>query len=77
MSNFLKKILFIFGERGREGDRAGEGRQAAASRTPQLGTWRTTQARALSGNHTGNLFRSQAGTQSAEPHQPVLSPVLY
>ena len=36
---------------------------------PQLGTWPTTQAYALTGNQTGNLG-SWASAQSTEPHQP-------
>ena len=36
---------------------------------PPLGTWPTTQACALTGNLTANLFSSQAGAQCTEPHQ--------
>ena len=42
---------------------------------PQLGTWLTTQACALTGDLTNDLF-SQAGTQTTELHQPGLAVVL-
>ena len=37
---------------------------------PLLGTWPTTQACALTGNWTSNLFDLQARAQSIELHQP-------
>ena len=43
---------------------------------PQMGTWPTTQACALTGNQTRNLFVSQAGPQSSEPHQPGHYPLI-
>ena len=36
---------------------------------PQLGTWPTTQACALTGNRTGQPFGLQDDAQSTEPHQ--------
>ena len=45
------KILFIFRERGKEGEREGEKHQCVvAPSRPLLGTWPTTQACALVGN---------------------------
>ena len=47
--------LFIFRERGREGEREGEKHQCVvASHAPLLGTCPATQACALTGNQTGN-----------------------
>ena len=37
---------------------------------PQLGTWPTTWACALTGNLTSSLLRMLAGAPSTEPHQP-------
>ena len=50
---FFKKrfYLFIFREKGREGEREGEKHQCvAASQSPAPGTWPATQACALTGN---------------------------
>ena len=56
--------LFIFRQRGREGEREGEKYQCVvASHTTQPQTWPTTQACALTGNRTSDLS--------------VLRPVLY
>ena len=45
------KILFIFRERGREGEREGEKHQCVvASRVAPMGTWSATQACDLTGN---------------------------
>ena len=60
---FLRYHLFIFRERGREGEREGERRHcvvafhivvAARLEHPLLGTWPTTQACALTRNPTNN-----------------------
>ena len=52
---FFFKILFIFRQRGREGERDGEKHQCVvASCTSLLGIWSATQACALTGNRTGN-----------------------
>ena len=49
------KILFIFRESGREGERDGEKHQCmVVPNTPPTGTWPATQASALTGNPTGN-----------------------
>ena len=48
---FFLMMLFIFIERGREGEREGETHQCVvASHAPLLGTWSTTQACALTGD---------------------------
>ena len=52
---FKDFYLFIFREKGREGERDGEKYQCVvASHAPPLGTWPTTQACALTGNRTGD-----------------------
>ena len=52
---FLIFYLFIFRDRGREGEREGEKLQCVvASHVPPLGTWPATQACALTGNQTGD-----------------------
>ena len=43
---------------------------------PLLGTWPTTQACALDWELNWQPFRSQAGTQSTEPHQPGPLPIF-
>ena len=59
--------LFIFRERGREGEREGEKHQCVvASHTPRNGTWPATQACALTGNRT----RDSSGL-------PALNPLSY
>ena len=57
----FKKILFIFRERGSEGEKEGEKHwwercRLVASCAPQLGTWPATQACVLTGNWTGDLL---------------------
>ena len=66
---YFFKILFIFfRERGRERERDGEKHWLVASCTcPQLGTWPTTQACALTGNQTGDLT----------VHRPMLNPLSH
>ena len=49
--------LFIFSKGGREGECEREKHQCVVASThPQPGTWRTTQACALTGNRTSNLL---------------------
>ena len=65
---FLKKILFIFRQRGREGEREGEKHQCvAAPHVPLLGTWPATQARAPTGNRTSDPL----------VYRPVLNPLKH
>ena len=65
---FLRLYLFIFRERGREGEREGEKHQCVvASHAPLLGTWSATQTCVLTGNQTSDpLVR-----------RPVLNPQSY
>ena len=65
-------ILFIFRERGREGEREGEKHQSMCGcSSPE--TQPATQARALTGNRTSDpLVRRPALNQSTEPHYPGL-----
>ena len=72
--SFFKKrfYLFIFRERGGEGERAGNMHVWLLLMLPLLGTSSTTQACTLTGNQTGNPLvhtKIEAGTQSTEPHQ--------
>ena len=62
------KILFIFRESGREGERREKKHQCVvASHAPLWRIWPTTQACALAGNRTGNpLVR-----------RPTLNPLSY
>ena len=57
LCQFFKKILFIFRERGREGEREGEKHQCvvASCTPPNQGPGPRTQACALTGNQTNNL----------------------
>ena len=61
-SLFKKVFIYLFLERGREGEREGEKHQCVvASPVPQLGTWPTSQACALTGNQTSDpLFQRPA-----------------
>ena len=64
-----KNYLFIFRERGREGEREVEKHQCVvASHTPKLGTWPATQACALTGIEPVTLwFASQRSIHWATP----------
>ena len=53
---FVVVYLFIFRERGREGERQGDKHQWLPLACPLLGTWSTTQACALTENRTSNPF---------------------
>ena len=55
-SFFKKKILFIFRERGREKERERNISVWLPLLCPLLGTWPATQACALTGNRTGDLW---------------------
>ena len=70
---FLKKILFIFSERGMEGEREGEEHQNRLPLArPYLGTWATTQACALTGNQICDLLLCGIDVQLTEPQQSGL-----
>ena len=64
---FLKKILFIFRERGREGERERNINVWLPPTHPPLGTQPETQARALTGK----------GTTSLEARRPALNPLSH
>ena len=68
---FLKKVLFIFREKGREGEREGEKYQCVvASRTPPTGDLACNPGMCPDWESNWQPFGLQAGTQSTEPHQP-------
>ena len=63
---FLKDFIYLFLERGKEGEREGEKHQCVvASCTPP--TWDLA---FNPGMYPSKNFGSQAGAQSTEPHQP-------
>ena len=63
--------LFIFSERGREGEREGEKHQCVvASHTPPTGDLATTQACALPGNQTCHPLVLRLALNPLDPHQP-------
>ena len=66
---FLKKIVFIFRERGREGERKRNIHVWLPLTWLPLGTWPATQACALTGNRTSD---PTAHAQSTELQQPGL-----
>ena len=67
-TNFEKDFIYLFLERGREGEREGEIYQCVvASHTPLLGAWPATQACALTGNQTSDL----------SVHRPALNPLSH
>ena len=70
------KILFIFRERGKEGEREGEKHQLVASQM-HPGTEPATQACALTGNQHGDLLVCETTLQSTEPHQSGLACIIF
>ena len=65
---YFRFHLFIFRERGREGEERERNINAWLPLTdPILGTWPTTQACALTGNQTGNPL----------VHRPALNPLSH
>ena len=50
----FKDFVYLFLERGREGEREGERHQCVVASYPLMRTWPITQAHALTGNRTGN-----------------------
>ena len=70
---FLRFYLFIFRERGRERKREGEKHQCVvASCTPPTGGLACNPGMCPDWESNQWPFRSQASTQSTEPHQPEL-----
>ena len=70
---FLKKILFIFRERGKEGEREGEKHQCVvAPHAPPTGDLAHNTGMGPDWEWNCRPFGYQAGTQSTEPHKPGL-----
>ena len=68
---YFLKTLFIFRERGREGEREGEKNQCVvASPTPPSGNLAHNSGMCPDWESNQQSFGSQASTQSTEPHQP-------
>ena len=67
----FKKILFIFRQRGKEGEREGEKHQCmVASPAPLTGDLAHNPGMCPDWESNQQPFGSQAGAQSTEPHQP-------
>ena len=67
----FKEILFIFRERGREGEREGEKHQCVvASRTPPTGDLARNPGMCPDRESNRRPFGLQTSAQSTEPHQP-------
>ena len=68
---FIFKILFIFRQRGREGEKLGEKQQCVvASHTPPTGDLAYNPGICHDWELNQQPFSSQSGAQSTEPHQP-------
>ena len=71
---FLRFYLFIFGQRGREGEREGEKHQyVVAYFVPPTGDLARNPGMCPDWESNQRPFGLQAGTQSTEPHQQGLS----
>ena len=69
--SFLKKVLFIFREGGREGEREEEKHQCVVvSCVPPTGGLAHNPVMCPDWEWSHQHFGSQAGIQSSEPHQP-------
>ena len=68
---FKKDFIYLFLERGREGEREGEKHQCVVtSHMPPTGDLACNPGMCPDWESNGQPFGSQAGTQSTEPHQP-------
>ena len=68
---FFKFYLFIFRERGGEGEREGEKHPCViASHITPTGDWAHNSGMCPDWESNQRSIGSQAGAQSAEPHQP-------
>ena len=77
MAIFLKKILFIFRERGREGERDKEKHQCVvASHTPPPGDLVPNPGMCTDWELNQQHFGSQAHVQSTELHLPRLVAIV-
>ena len=71
---FFLKTLFIFRDRGREGEREGEKHQCVvASHVPPTGDLAHIPGMCPDWESNQRPFGSQAHAQSTEPHQPELT----
>ena len=71
--NFFLKILFIFRQRGREGEREGEKHQCVvASLVPPTGDLACNPGMCPDRESNRKPFGSQASAQSTETHHPGL-----
>ena len=71
------KILFIFREKGREGEREGEKHECVVvSHTPPTGDLACNLGMCPVWELNQWPFGSQAGVQSTKPHQPELNSIL-
>ena len=67
----FKDFIYLFLERGREGDREGEKHQCVvAFHTPPTGDLACKPVMCPDWESNQSLFGSQTSTQSTEPHQP-------
>ena len=70
-SSHLKNILFIFRQKGREGEREGEKHQSVfASHVPPTGDLACNPGMCPDWELNQRPFGSQTGIQATEPHQP-------
>ena len=70
---FIRFYLFIFRERGKEGERNGEKHQCVvASHTSSTGDLACNPGMCPDWGLNQQPFTSQSGAQSTEPHQPGL-----
>ena len=75
MSIFKKDFIYLFLERGREGEREGEKHQCVfASHMPPTGDLARNPGMCPDSESNWQLFGLRSNTQSAEPHQPGLTP---
>ena len=74
---FPRCYLFVFREKGREGEREREKHQwVVASRAPLTRDLAQNPGMCPDWELNWRPFGSQAGTQSTEPHQPGLDPAF-
>ena len=68
---FFKDFIYLFLDRGREGDREGEKHQCVvAFHAPPTGDLACKPVMCPDWELNQSLFGSQTSTQSTEPHQP-------
>ena len=70
LSSFIYLFIFIFRQRGREGERGQKHQHVVASRVPPTGNLACNPGVCPDWELNQRPFGSQAGTQSTESHQP-------